>query len=241
MSNNTGRVAGKVALVTGAGSGLGRCFSQMLAAEGAKVVMTDIDGDSVRAAAAEVGEAALALTHDVTDEARWQEVVGEAVSHFGGLHVLVNNAGIFIDGDLDNPTSICDTDVEVIRKTLEVNTIAPIMLIRALLPLMREADYGRIVNVSSGMGQLCDMNGNWPGYRISKTGLNAVTRILSEELVEKAIKVNCVCPGWVRTDMGSERAPRSPEQGVETIVWLATLPEDGATGGFFRDRQQINW
>jgi NAD(P)-dependent dehydrogenase (short-subunit alcohol dehydrogenase family) len=110
-----------------------------------------------------------------------------------------------------------------------------------LVPLMRRNGYGRIVNVSSGMGQLSEMDGGYPGYRISKTALNAVTVILARELEGSNIKVNSVCPGWVRTDMGGDNAPRSTEQGTETIVWLATLADDGPSGGFFRDRKLIAW
>jgi NAD(P)-dependent dehydrogenase (short-subunit alcohol dehydrogenase family) len=106
---------------------------------------------------------------------------------------------------------------------------------------MRRNGYGRVVNISSGMGQLSDMGGHSPSYRLSKTGLNALTRMLTAELGEENILVNSVCPGWVRTDMGGSNARRSVEQGAETPVWLATLPDDGARGGFFRDREPIPW
>ena len=140
----------------------------------------------------------------------------------GRVDVLVNNAGILFDGDLNNSTSICEVDAEVIRKTLEVNTIAPMMLIKALLPFIRRAGTGRIINISSGMGQLSDMGGQHPGYRISKTALNAVTAIFAAELDSCGISINAVCPGWVRTDMGGGNADRSSEQGVDCAVWLAT-------------------
>jgi NAD(P)-dependent dehydrogenase (short-subunit alcohol dehydrogenase family) len=106
---------------------------------------------------------------------------------------------------------------------------------------MRRNGYGRIVNVSSGMGQLSDMGGHSPGYRLSKTGLNALTRMLTSELAGENILVNSVCPGWVRTDMGGPGARRSVEEGADTPVWLATLPDDGPSGGFFRDRRAIPW
>jgi NAD(P)-dependent dehydrogenase (short-subunit alcohol dehydrogenase family) len=155
--------------------------------------------------------------------------------------VLINNAGIMIDGGIDSPADICDVDVEVIRKSLEVNTIAPMMLIKAFLPLMQQAGYGRIVNISSGMGQLSDMGGQNPGYRISKTALNAVTAIFAAELDGSGIAINAVCPGWVRTDMGGSNAVLSPEQGVDTTVWLATLADANISGGFYRQRQLIDW
>jgi NAD(P)-dependent dehydrogenase (short-subunit alcohol dehydrogenase family) len=110
---------------------------------------------------------------------------------------------------------------------------------QALLPLLRQSPGARIVNVSSGAGQLSDMNGGYPGYRVSKAALNALTRILSNE--ERGILVNSMCPGWVRTDMGGAGAPRSVAEGADTAVWLATLPDDGPTGGFFRNREPIPW
>ena len=113
------------------------------------------------------------------------------------------------------------------------------MVSQALIPLMLGG--GRVVNVSSGMGQLAEMNGGCPGYRLSKAALNALTRILADELKGTGVKANSVCPGWVKTDMGGPDAPRTPEQGVQTIVWLATLSDEGPTGGFFRDKQPIPW
>ena len=121
------------------------------------------------------------------------------------------------------------------------NTLAPLMLSNALVPLMQARNFGRIVNVSSGMGQLDDMGAGHPAYRVSKAALNAVTRVLAAELVGTNIKVNALCPGWVRTDMGGQQADRSPQEGIETTLWLAQLPEDGPSGGFFRDRRPIPW
>jgi NAD(P)-dependent dehydrogenase (short-subunit alcohol dehydrogenase family) len=106
---------------------------------------------------------------------------------------------------------------------------------------MRKNGYGRIVNISSGMGQLSDMGGHSPGYRVSKTGLNVLTRMLTAELGEENVLVNSACPGWVRTDMGTQSARLSVEEGADTPVWLATLPDDGPRGGFFRNREPIPW
>ena len=127
-----------------------------------------------------------------------------------------------------------------------VNTLGPFLLCQAFIPLMMMHGYGRIVNVASGMGSLTDMHGafgtGWPGYRISKTALNAVTRVFAAELeAYRNIKINSVCPGWVNTAMGGGNAPRSVAQGIETTVWLATLPEDGPSGQFYRDREAIAW
>jgi NAD(P)-dependent dehydrogenase (short-subunit alcohol dehydrogenase family) len=143
---------------------------------------------------------------------------------------------------IDSPDiSVFDAKVETLRKTMETNVYGPLQLIQALVPLMKEHDYGRIVNVSSGMGQLTDMGGGYPGYRLSKTSLNALTRIFANELNGTHILINTMCPGWVKTDMGGPGATRTPEQGVDTMVWLATLPNDGPTGAFFRDRKPIPW
>jgi NAD(P)-dependent dehydrogenase (short-subunit alcohol dehydrogenase family) len=109
------------------------------------------------------------------------------------------------------------------------------------VPLMLKNGYGRVVNLSSGMGQLTEMNGGWPGYRISKIALNAVTRIFADETAGSNVLINSVCPGWVRTDMGGQEAERSPAEAAEGIVWLATLPDGGPTGGFYRDKAPIAW
>ena len=159
---------------------------------------------------------------------------------FGRLDVLINNAGIFPD-----PTpgkgqdSVFDARLETVRRGLETNTVAPLRLCQILIPLMQ--GKGRVVNVSSGMGQLSEMNGCCPGYRLSKTALNAVTRIFAEEMRQTGVKVNSVCPGWVRTDMGGPGANLSVEEGTAGILWAATLPEDGPSGGFFRNCEPIPW
>jgi Dehydrogenases with different specificities (related to short-chain alcohol dehydrogenases) len=113
------------------------------------------------------------------------------------------------------------------------------MLCQVLIPLMK--GEGRVVNVSSGSGQLADMDGGWSAYRMSKTCLNALTRILAAELKGTNVKVNAVCPGWVKTDMGGSHALRQPEDAVATAVWLATLPDTGPSGAFLRDKQPIPW
>lgn len=153
-------------------------------------------------------------------------------------------------GDADVPgTSALRFPVQKIRETLETNLFGAYRMCQAFAPLLLETagkpdGFPRIVNLSSGMGQLSEMNGGYPAYRISKTALNAVTRIFSEELGERShrrVLVNSVCPGWVKTDMGGAEAELTPAEGADTITWAATLPEDGPTGGFFRDRERIEW
>jgi NAD(P)-dependent dehydrogenase (short-subunit alcohol dehydrogenase family) len=155
----------------------------------------------------------------------------------GGLDALVNNAGVMPDlGE-----SAASISLELVQQVLETNVLGAWRLCQAVVPLLRESPAGRIVNVSSGAGQLSDMRTGYPAYRMSKTALNALTRVLSGELAADGIKVNSACPGWVATDMGGAGAPRSLQEGADTPVWLATLPDDGPTGGFFRDRAPIPW
>ena len=171
---------------------------------------------------------------DVTDEDAIFAARRRIESDSGRLDALVNNAGVYGD-----PVGAAGYDIDEAHEVLEVNTFGPWRLIEAFLPLLRESDAPRIVNVSSGGGQLSDMNGGRAAYRISKTALNALTRTLASD--ERWVKVNAMCPGWVRTDMGGSAAPKSVEEGADTAVWLATLPEDGPTGGFFRNRKPIPW
>jgi NAD(P)-dependent dehydrogenase (short-subunit alcohol dehydrogenase family) len=148
--------------------------------------------------------------------------------------VLVNNAGVY-----GEPTGAADYDLADAHRVFETNVFGPWRLIQAALPLLRRSATPRIVNVSSGGGQLAEMGSGRAAYRLSKTALNALTRTLAAE--EPRVKVNALCPGWVRTDMGGPGAPRSVAEGADTAVWLATLPADGPSGGFFRDRRPIAW
>jgi len=156
----------------------------------------------------------------------------------GRADVLVNNAGILIDS---RSTSVLKEPVDTFRRTLETNFYGALRMCRALVPLMRKHRYGRIVNLSSGLGQLHDMGDGTPAYRVSKAALNALTRMVSAAVKGDDILVNSMCPGWVRTDMGGPNATRGVSQGAETAVWLAMLPHGGPTGGFFRDKQPIPW
>ena len=158
--------------------------------------------------------------------------------------MLVNNAGIFPDapsaGDHSLP-SVFDVPLDAIRSAMDTNVYGPLLLCQALVPLMKKNGYGRIVNLSSGMGQLTYMNGRCPAYRISKTSINALTRIVSEELKDENILVNSMCPGWVKTDMGGSGATREIPEGADTAVWLATLSDGSPSGKFFRDRKEFEW
>ncbi len=157
------------------------------------------------------------------------------------VDILVNNAGILIDHD-----KVSTTDVDLVRTTLETNLLGPWRMCKAFIPLMKKNNYGRIVNVSSGMGAFLggtakSSDHRSPAYSVSKTGLNALTLMMASELRGTNILVNAACPGHTRTDMGGPNAPRSVEEGADTIIWLATLPDRGPTGEVFLNRKRIDW
>jgi NAD(P)-dependent dehydrogenase (short-subunit alcohol dehydrogenase family) len=202
--------------------------------------MTGRDESALDRARAEIGAAAghlMSVPMDVTNPASIEEAHRTIVQRFARVDVLVNNAAVLLFEESD-VLSIPD---EGFRRTLDTNLLGVIEACRVFVPPMANRRYGRIVNVSSGAGQLSRMSTYAPAYSISKAALNAFTRILAATYRAEGLLVNVVDPGWVRTDMGGRSAPRSVEQGAETIVWAATLPEDGPTGGFFRDRRQIDW
>ncbi|WP_333841831.1 SDR family oxidoreductase [Pelomicrobium sp.] len=231
----------KIAVVTGANRGLGLEISRQLALRGVRVVMTARDPEKGKQAWEGLRRQGLCVEYlplDVTVQASVEALARSLAQTFGGLDILVNNAGILPEGQGARALSL---GLEVFRQAFETNALGALRLCQALVPLMKKRGGGRIVNVSSGLAQLTTMGTGTPAYRVSKTALNALTRILAAELEAEGIKVNAACPGWVRTDMGGPDAPRSVAEGADTPVWLALLPEDGPTGGFFRDRQPIPW
>ncbi len=236
----------RFALVSGANRGIGLEIVRQLSRLGVVTVLGARDPAKGARAAESLASEGLevpVVALDMDDPAAPQRAVAEVVRLFGRCDILVNNAGILIDGPGGFESSVFDLSTDTARRTLETNVLGPLRLIQAAAPSMRASGYGRIVNVSSGAGQLSDMRSGFPAYRMSKTALNALTRIAASELaaVSPNIKVNAVCPGWVRTDMGGPNADRTVEEGAATAVWLAMLPDDGPTGGFFRDKQPIPW
>lgn len=233
----------RVAIVTGAYRGLGYETCRQLAQQGYRVILTARNEEKGSLAAEALRSEGLDVSFqplDVTDREAVKRLAVLIRDDYGRLDVLINNAGIFPDpSPWKSNGSVFDADLETVRKGFETNSLGPLLLCQNLIPLMEGS--GRVVNVSSGMGQLSDMNGCCPGYRLSKTALNAVTRIFADELKDTDIKINSVCPGWVRTEMGSEEAPLSVEEGVKSIVWAATLPDEGPSGGFFRHGEPIPW
>jgi NAD(P)-dependent dehydrogenase (short-subunit alcohol dehydrogenase family) len=232
--------AGRVALVTGANRGLGLETSRQLLARGLRVVLTGRDEVAIRKATATLDcekDRAMAVGLDVTDAGSIEQAREAIAARFGAVDVLVNNAGVllFEEGE------VLAIPADAYRRTFETNLLGVIEVCRVFVPAMASAGYGRIVNVSSSAGQLATMSTYAPAYAMSKAALNAFTRILAHTVRDQGVLVNAVDPGWVRTDMGGPSAPRSPREGADTIVWLATLPDDGPSGGFFHDRQAIDW
>ena len=229
----------KTALVTGANKGIGREVARQLATKGFHVFVGARDRRAGRKAADEVGKqggSATFLEIDVSDNSSVvaaADMFAKAADH---LDVLVNNAGIIADGD----DAILDISDDLLQKTVETNTLGPLRVTRAFVPFLKNSKAPRVINVSSGGGQLTGGADGWaPAYCISKTALNGVTSQLATALPNFA--VNSVCPGWVRTEMGGQNATRSVEEGADTIVWLATDAPQELTGKFLRDRKEISW
>ncbi|GLH73973.1 short-chain dehydrogenase [Geothrix limicola] len=219
-----------IALVTGAARGLGREVARRLAEEGYTVLAGVRDPSKMKSLP---GVEILPL--DVTDETAILAAADAVKRRYGRLDVLVNNAGILLDEEM----GLMDVPPDVLRRSLEANAIGPLRVAQAFAPLMPKG--GRIVNVSSGGGQLSASSTWAPAYCISKTALNAVTVQLAAALKPRGIRVNAVCPGWVRTDMGGPSAPRSLQQGADSILWLVLKAAPDLTGGFWRDGARIPW
>lgn len=234
----------RIALVSGGNRGIGLEIARQLARRGVKVVIGSRNLERGRVAVqsiVEEGYPVEVVQLDTTEESSVAAAVEEIARHHGRIDILVNNAAILIDGPGGFKSSLFELKADTTRRTFETNLLGPLRLTQAVVPLMERNGYGRIVNLSSGAGQLSDMRSGFPAYRMSKTALNALTRITAAELASTKIKVNAVCPGWVRTDMGGAEAERPVEIGAETPVWLATLADDGPSGGFFRDKRPIPW
>jgi NAD(P)-dependent dehydrogenase (short-subunit alcohol dehydrogenase family) len=228
-----------VIVVTGGNRGIGFEVCRQLAGRGAQVVLTARQAEAGEEAVQRLGAQKLSAQFhplNVTDPKGAAALRGHLERTFGRLDVLINNAGIF--SKEDGPG--LEVKLETVRATLETNTLAPLHLSQVLAPLLKRSSAARIINVSSGLGALSDMEGGYAAYRISKTALNAVTRILAAEL-RGAVAVNSVCPGWVKTDMGGANAEREVSQGAAGIVWLALDAPQDLTGKFVRDREVIPW
>lgn len=229
-----------VALVTGANRGMGLETCRALAQRGYQVILTSRDQQLGQQAAQPFVQRGLSVTSfalDVTNEESIQHLQRVLEERFGGVDVLVNNAAIYPD----KGRSVLEVEPETFHATMETNFYGPLLLCQAWVPGMITRGYGRVVNVSSRAGQLSAMGDFAPAYSASKAALNALTRMVADAARGSNVLVNAVDPGWVRTRMGGPAASRSVELGADTIVWLATLPDGGPTGGFFHDRQPLPW
>ncbi len=230
----------KTAIVTGANRGLGLEIARQLVKEGVRVVMGSRDPAKGERACASLkaGDLAVSFALDVTDTKNVRRFVEFVEREFGAPAILVNNAGIYPEA---TDATVVDTKTALWRETFETNLFGAVRLCREVVPLMQRVAYGRIVNISSGLGQLSQMGAGSPAYRVSKAAINAFTATLAAETKGQGILVNSMSPGWVRTDMGGPDAPRGVEEGADTAVWLALLPSTGPTGKFFRDKKPIPW
>lgn len=231
----------RIAVVTGSNKGIGFEICRQLARRGVNVVATARDERrGVRATRALQSAGLNVIFHplDVTDARQVRRLATYLEKTHGGCDILVNNAGVLLDR---RGSRVTDADLEILRNTMETNAYGPLKLMQALIPLMRRRGYGRVVNLSSSLGQLEDMGDGTPAYRVSKVALNALTRMFASATEGTGVLVNSMCPGWVRTDMGGPNATRGVEKAAETAVWLATLAPGGPTGGFFRDKTPIAW
>ncbi|HEY9821691.1 MAG TPA: SDR family oxidoreductase [Candidatus Sericytochromatia bacterium] len=231
----------KIALVTGANKGIGLEIVRQLAKAGFRVFLTARDrqrGEEASKTLQQDGLSVEFLQLDVADETSIDKLAKELPSQIDHLDVLVNNAGIYLDA---SNASVLEVEPTLILQTLQTNTLGPLRLTQKLVPLLAQSNAGKVINVSSGGGQLTDMSDWAPAYSLSKTALNAVTGMMAAALRDKHIVVNSICPGWVRTDMGGSGASRSVQQGADTVTWLATEAPSDLTGKFLRDQKVIPW
>ncbi len=224
-----------ISLVTGGSRGIGLAVCRQLAGRGHTVLLTARSAAAAAARAAGVpGTEPLQL--DVTDPASITAAERQVAERYGRLDVLVNNAAI----TYDTWQRAVDADLAVVREAAETNLYGPWLMVQRFLPLLRASEHPRIVNVSSEAASLASMGGGTPAYTASKVALNALTRMLAAELRRDHVLVKAVCPGWVATDMGGPGG-RPVEEGAASVVWAATLPDSGPTGGFFRDGRPVPW
>lgn len=240
ISNKNPSTGQKIALVTGGNRGIGYELCKQLAESGFHVLLAGRDAAKGREAAQSIVHSGLAVSFIEMDIDDPESIFAAAVfvrEQYGRMDVLVNNAAIY----LDEGERLSETELPVLEQTMRSNFLGAYYVIRAFLPLMQMQNYGRIVNVSSGYGKYSAMDSEGTGaYKLSKLALNGMTRLLAAEITGN-IKINAVCPGWVRTQMGGPSAPRSAEQAARSILWLTQLDPDGPSGCFFRDGKRIDW
>jgi NAD(P)-dependent dehydrogenase (short-subunit alcohol dehydrogenase family) len=227
----------KRALITGGNRGIGFAIAQGLLTQGYEVIITARALDSTEQVAEKLSGKVMPLELDVADDRSIQQAVALLQQKIDRLDVLINNAGIYPDEGVD----ILTISRELLAETMNTNTWGAVRMVQACLPLLQKSTDARVINVSSGYGEIAGLSAGVPSYCLSKLALNGATIMLAEALGSQGIVVNAMCPGWVRTDMGGASAPRSPEQGADTAIWLATIAPRQQTGKFWRDRKVINF
>ena len=227
----------KTALVTGANKGIGFEIVRQLLAKGLRVFLTARDAAAGKEAASSLGGDVRFLQMDVSDDASIQQGAKTYGELSDLLDVLINNAGIYPDENFD----ILTISREQLVETFQTNTFGPAKVTQAFLPFLKKSSAPRIINISSGYGEIGGLSYKVPSYCLSKLALNGVTIMLDQALRSERIAVYAMCPGWVRTDMGGANAPRSVKEGADTAVWLATDAPQTLSGKFFRDRRVIGW
>ncbi|WCE32529.1 SDR family oxidoreductase [Vibrio sp. SCSIO 43137] len=226
-----------IALVTGANRGLGKEVSRQLAEQGYTVIVTSRSLQNAQSAVEELkGNNLIAAQLDVANPDSIKQLSEQVLQQFGRIDVLVNNAAIHYD----TWQSAYNADMNTVQEAMQTDVYGAWRMVQTFLPLLRKSAHPRIVNVSSGGGALNGMSGGTPAYSVTKASLNALTLMLADELKREKFLVNAVCPGWVATDMGGFGG-RPVKDGASGIVWAATLPVNGPTGGFFRDGKRIDW
>ena len=238
--SRTSHNSARLALVTGANRGIGLEICRQLAQRDFVVLLTARDAGKAKDAARNLGKIGTVepLALDVANVSSINRAADEVAAQYGSLNVLVNNAGI----NYDTWETVESADIQgTVLDTITTNLLGPWHACQAFLPLLRKSRAARIVNVSSESGSLSNMGAGPPAYQVTKAALNALTRTLAAELRGSGILVNAVCPGWVATEMGGASAPRRVKEGAAGIVWAATLPDGGPTGGFFRDGKPLPW
>jgi NAD(P)-dependent dehydrogenase (short-subunit alcohol dehydrogenase family) len=244
----------RIAIVTGGNRGLGLEIARQLTVQGIRVILTARNIQKGQQAVKDLALEGISVQFYALDVTRSSSIEGLTIfmnQEFGRCDILINSAGIFpdimtgnaVDHDKGDVNGALNVSIKNIREAMETNVYGPLQLSQQLVPLMKRNNYGRIVNISSGLGQLTDYEGDgkFIAYRLSKTALNMLTCTFAAELKGTNILVNSVCPGWCQTDMGGPNALRSSQEGAKGVVWLATLADNGPSGGFFRDQKLISW
>lgn len=229
----------KIALVTGGNRGIGFAITQGLLQKGYQVIITSRSLDKAKQAAKKLNsnDKIIPIELDVADDNSIDKALESLQQKVNKLDALINNAGIYPDEGVN----ILTIDRELLDQTLNTNTFGAIRMVQTFLPLLKKSEDARVVNVSSGFGEINGLSADYPSYCLSKLALNGATIMLSQALRSEKIAVNAICPGWVKTDMGGDSAPRTPEQGADTAIWLATVAPREETGKYWRDRKVISY